>query len=42
MKLGVDLVQMSMRHEMNQAILIAGDNDFMYAVKKTQIVIKVR
>jgi uncharacterized LabA/DUF88 family protein len=36
MRLGVDLVQMSMNKEIDKAILIASDSDFEYAVEKAQ------
>lgn len=36
MKLGIDLVQMSMRKDFSHAILITGDSDFLYAVQKAQ------
>ena len=36
MKLGIDLVQMSMKKEFENAILITGDSDFLYAVQKAQ------
>ena len=36
MKLGIDLVQMSMKGDLDTAILIAGDSDFLYAVEKAQ------
>ena len=36
MRLGVDLVQMSMNKKINKAILIASDSDFEYAVEKAQ------
>jgi len=36
MKLGIDLVQMSMKNEFDTAILITGDSDFLYAVQKAQ------
>lgn len=36
MKLGVDLVQLSMNKEIDKAILIASDSDFEYAVQKAQ------
>lgn len=43
MKLGIDLVQMSMKKDFDTAILITGDSDFLYAVEKAQEVnVKVR
>lgn len=36
MRLGVDLVQMSMNKKINKAILIASDSDFEYAVEKVR------
>ena len=36
MKLGIDLVQMSMKKEIEKAIVIASDSDFEYAVEKAQ------
>jgi len=36
MRLGVDLVQLSMNKEIDKAILIASDSDFEYAVQKAQ------
>ena len=36
MKLGIDLVQMSMKKDFDTAILITGDSDFLYAVEKAQ------
>ncbi len=34
MKIGIDLVQMSMRKDFTHAVLITGDSDFLYAVQK--------
>ena len=34
MKMGIDLVQMSMKGDFDTAILITGDSDFLYAVEK--------
>ncbi len=36
MRLGIDLVQMCMKKEINMAILITADSDFEYAVEKAQ------
>jgi len=36
MRLGVDLVQLSMNKKIDKAILIASDSDFEYAVQKAQ------
>lgn len=36
MRLGVDLVQMSMKKEIDKAIIITADSDFEYAVEKAQ------
>jgi len=36
MKLGIDLVQMSMNHDFDTAIIITGDSDFLYAVQKAK------
>ncbi len=36
MRLGVDLVQMSMKKDFDTAVLITGDSDFLYAVEKAQ------
>lgn len=36
MRLGIDLVQMSMKKEIDAAILITADSDFEYAVEKAQ------
>ena len=36
MKLGIDLVQMSMKKNFDVAILITGDSDFLYAVQKAR------
>lgn len=36
MKIGIDLVQMSMNHDFTHAVLITGDSDFLYAVQKSQ------
>lgn len=36
MRLGIDLVQMSMKKEIDKAILITADSDFEYAVEKAQ------
>lgn len=36
MRMGVDLVQMSMKKEIDKAILITADSDFEYAVEKAQ------
>ena len=36
MKLGIDLVQMSMKKDFDVAILITGDSDFLYAVQKAR------
>ena len=35
-KLGIDLVQMSMRKDFDTAILITGDSDLLYAVQKAK------
>ena len=43
MKLGIDLVQMSMKKELDTAILITGDSDFLYGVEKAREVgVKVK
>lgn len=36
MKIGIDLVQMSMKQEFTHAVLISGDSDFLYAVQKAK------
>ena len=36
MKLGIDLVEISFKHEIDQIILIAADSDFQYAVQRAQ------
>lgn len=36
MRLGIDLVQMSMKKQIDKAILITADSDFEYAVEKAQ------
>lgn len=36
MRLGIDLVQMSMKGDIKKAILVTGDSDFEYAVEKAQ------
>jgi len=36
MKIGIDLVQMSMNKEFTNAVLISADSDFLYAVQKAQ------
>lgn len=36
MRLGIDLVQMSMKKDIEKAILITADSDFEYAVEKAQ------
>jgi len=36
MRLGIDLVQMSMNGDIQKAILVTGDSDFEYAVVKAQ------
>jgi len=37
MRLGVDLVQLSMNKKIDKTILIASDNDFEYPVQKAQV-----
>ena len=36
MRLGIDLVQMSMKKDIDKAIIISADSDFEYAVEKAQ------
>jgi uncharacterized LabA/DUF88 family protein len=36
MRLGIDLVQMSMKKQIDKAIIITADSDFEYAVEKAQ------
>ncbi len=36
MKIGIDLVQMSMKQDFTHAVLITGDSDFLYAVQKAK------
>jgi uncharacterized LabA/DUF88 family protein len=36
MRLGADLVQMSMKREINKAIIITSDSDFEYAIEKAK------
>ncbi len=36
MRLGIDLIQMSMKRQIDKAILITADSDFEYAVEKAQ------
>ncbi len=36
MKIGIDLVQMSMNHDFTHAVLVTGDSDFLYAVQKSK------
>lgn len=36
MRLGIDLVQMSMKKDIEKAIVITSDSDFEYAVEKAQ------
>ena len=37
MRLGVELVQLSMNKKMDKTILIASDSNFEYAVQKAQV-----
>jgi len=36
MQMGVDLVQLSMKGEINRAVILASDSDFVYAIEKAR------